>query len=53
MKITSQDAIRQALANIRLEGLSVSKEIEYLLYRGLTESEIDTEYILNKLREEP
>jgi hypothetical protein len=50
MKITNKNSIVQALANVRLEGLSVSKEIEELLYRGLTDPSIDTEYILNKLR---
>lgn len=50
MADTSQNAVTQAIANIKLESLSLSKEVLDLLDRALSDSSIDTTYILNLLR---
>jgi hypothetical protein len=52
MKITNKDTLNQALANIRLEDLSLSKEIDALLQSALAgqSTTVDTEEVLNLLR---
>lgn len=50
MKITNKDTLKQALANIRLESLSLSQETQNLLKRALIDHSIDTTYIINTLR---
>jgi|GEM_PF-2070813 len=50
MKITNKDTLKQALANIRLESLSLSQETQKLLKRALIDHSIDTTYIINTLR---
>ena len=50
MPITSQNAVNQALANIRLESLSLSAETMALVNKALKDNSIDTTYILNLLR---
>ena len=51
MPITSQNAVNQALANIRLESLSLSEETMGLVNQALKDNSIDTTYILNLLRD--
>ncbi len=50
MTITDHNAVRQALANIKLESLNLSKEVVALLNEALTDKTIDTTLILNSLR---
>lgn len=50
MLITNPDTVKQALANIRLEGLFVSQDIKDLLEKALSDPSITTEYILKVLR---
>lgn len=50
MPITNKNAVIQALANIKLESLFLSKEITELLNKALTDDSIDTTYLLNLLR---
>ena len=50
MPITNVNTLNQALANIRLESLSVSDEIKTLLEKALTDPSISTTTILNILR---
>ena len=50
MPITSQNAVNQALANIKLESLSFSNETMRLVNQALKDGTIDTTYILNLLR---
>ncbi|CDT07753.1 hypothetical protein [Vibrio coralliirubri] len=50
MPITNPNAVVQALANIKLESLSLSKEIKELLDKALLDDSIDTTYLLNLLR---
>lgn len=51
MPITDENAVKQALANIQLESLSLSKETLELIHLALKNQSIDTTYILNLLRE--
>ena len=46
MRITSQNAVNQALAIIKLESLSLSEETMGLVNRALKDSSIDTTYII-------
>jgi hypothetical protein len=50
MPITNQNAVKQALANTRLESLTVPPEVIALLEKALKDDSIDTNYILNLLR---
>ncbi|MFT4928647.1 MAG: hypothetical protein ACI8WB_004767 [Phenylobacterium sp.] len=52
MLITSPDAVIQALANIKLESLTLSEEVQALLQRALSGEKIDTVDILNILHEQ-
>lgn len=50
MPITCPRAIAQALANVKLESLTVSEEIMELLNKALKDKTVDTTYLLNLLR---
>lgn len=50
MPITDQNAVVQALANIRLESLSLSSDVLALINRALTDKTVDTTYILKLMR---
>ena len=50
MPITSQSAVTQAIANIKLESLSLSTEVLELLEKALSDGSVDTTDILNLLR---
>ena len=50
MPITSQDAVTQGLANIRLESLALPTEIRELIRKALNDGTVDTTDILNLLR---
>ncbi|VAW54442.1 hypothetical protein MNBD_GAMMA07-156 [hydrothermal vent metagenome] len=50
MPITSQDAVTQALANIRLESLELPVEILALIKQALKDNTVDTSYILDLIR---
>ena len=50
MQITSQEAVTQALANIRLESLTLPSEVLELIKRALNGDSVDTTYILNLMR---
>ena len=50
MQLDNRNTLKQAEANLRLEGLSLSKEVKSLLERSLTDSSITTETILETLR---
>lgn len=50
MPITNQNAVIQALANVRLESLIVPPEVLALLDKALKDDSIDTNYILDLLR---
>ncbi len=52
MLITSEQAIIQAIANIKLESLTLSHEIIKLLKSASHEKPIDTSYILKLLHEQ-
>ena len=45
MKITNPKTLKQALASMRLEGLSLSPEVNKLMLKALVDSNIDTEDI--------
>jgi len=50
LPITSQDAVTQALATIRLESLTLPVNIRELIKVALKDGVIDTTYILNLMR---
>lgn len=50
MPITSQSAVTQAIANIKLESLTLSTEVLELLEKALSDGSVDTTDILNLLR---
>jgi hypothetical protein len=50
MLITDQNAITQALANVKLESLMPSAEILELLKNALHDGSVDTTYILDLMR---
>jgi len=50
MPITNANTLTQALANIRLESLSLSDDIKCLLSKALTDPTITTDHILAILR---
>ncbi len=50
MPITSQDAVTQALANIRLESLTLPAEVLELIKKALNDGSVDTTHILNLMR---
>lgn len=50
MPITNANTLRQALANIRLESLDLSEDIQSLLNKALTDKTITTDHILAILR---
>lgn len=45
MKIENTETLRQAIANIELEGLSLSPEVHELLEKAMTGKNVDTEDI--------
>ncbi|WP_286270523.1 hypothetical protein [Thalassotalea hakodatensis] len=45
MKITNAETLKQALASMRLEGLSLSPEVNTLMLNALVDPNIDTEDI--------
>ena len=49
MPITNTNLVRQALANLRLENMSVSDEVQDLLKRALNGENITTTDILNSI----
>lgn len=51
MKINNPQALKKALANMRLENLSLSPEVDALMKKALVDPNIDTEDIRNLLRE--
>ena len=50
MPITNTNSLIQALANIKLESLSLSPEMKELVNKAITDKSIDTTYLLNILR---
>lgn len=50
MKIKNSETLKQALANMRLENLSLSPEVDALVRQALVDQSIDTEDIRNLLR---
>ncbi len=50
MPIISEDAVTQALANIRLESLTLPTEVLKLIKKALNDGSVDTTYILNLMR---
>ena len=50
MPITSQEAVTQALANIRLESLTLPTDVLELIKKALSDGSVDTTYILNLMR---
>ena len=44
------EAIRQALANVRLEGLQVSGDLSERLEKAIIDNSVDTEMLLNICR---
>ena len=50
MPITDQNAVIQALANVKLESLELSADILELIKNALNDSTIDTTYILDLMR---
>lgn len=50
MPITSQEAVTQALANIRLESLTLPVGVLELIKKALNDGSVDTTYILNLMR---
>jgi hypothetical protein len=50
MPITNPNTLKQALANIRLESLSLSDDIKYLFEKALTDPTVTTTQILDILR---
>jgi len=51
MLITNQNAVKQALANIKLESLAPSEDILKLIQKALNSDSIDTSYILELMRD--
>jgi len=51
VRITDKNVVRNALANQRLEGLSVSNELKSLLDRALEGEDITTEYLIKMIKE--
>ncbi|MEE9338949.1 MAG: hypothetical protein V3U87_12800 [Methylococcaceae bacterium] len=51
MPITDKNAVIQALANVRLESLTVPDEIIELFNKALKDGSIDTNDMLNSLRD--
>ncbi len=51
MPITDKNAVIQALANVRLESLTVPAEIIELFSKALEDGSIDTKDMLNSLRD--
>ena len=49
MPITDLNAVQQALANVKLESLEISTQLELLLKKALMEGNLNTEDILNAL----
>ena len=45
MKIENTETLRQAIANIELEGVSLSPEVYALLKQAMTEKNVDTDDI--------
>lgn len=43
MKIEKPETLRQAIANIELEGLSLTPEVYALLKQAMTEKNVDTD----------
>ena len=50
MPITNQNAVTQAIANIRLESLVLPAEILALIQSALNRDNVDTTYLLNLMR---
>ena len=50
MSITSQSAVVQGLANIKLESLTVSEQVQTLLKKALSDGSVNTTDILSLLR---
>ena len=50
MKIKNPETLKQALANMRLENLSLSPEVDALVRQALVDQSIDTEDIKYLLR---
>jgi hypothetical protein len=50
MPITSQEAVTQALANIRLESLILPSEVLELINKALNDGSVDTTHILSLMR---
>lgn len=50
MRITNPNALKQAVANNRLESKVPSKKVKELLEKALTDSTITTSQVLNLLR---
>lgn len=48
--ITSQEAVTQALANIRLESLTLPTDVLELIKKALDDGSVDTTDILNLMR---
>ena len=49
MQITDLDSVQQAIANIKLEGLAVSDELQSLLYKALSEGKLTTTDLINSI----
>ena len=49
MPITDLDSMQQAIANIRLEGLVVSDELQLLLYKAISEGKLTTTDLINTI----
>jgi hypothetical protein len=49
MPITDLNAVQQALANVRLESLEISAQLEALLKKALMEGNLNTDDILKNL----
>ncbi|SQD77597.1 hypothetical protein [Moritella yayanosii] len=50
MPITNPNTLKQALANIRLESLSLSQDVKSLLNKALTDPTVTTTQVLELLR---
>jgi hypothetical protein len=50
MPITSQNAVIQAIANIKLESLSLPEDVVTLLDKALSDDSVNTTDILDLLR---
>ena len=51
MKIKEPQTLKQALANMKLEGLTLSPKVNAILQQALKEKDINTETIMKLLRE--